>query len=85
MLWLLDRATKLTSPQGEKRKYSAMLADVRGGSNSEVSLLARHVRCTLKSRRRQAAPAWPSPANSSHGTHPELEATVAEESATDVA
>src|SRR6266581_4238219 len=27
--------------------------------NSEVSLLARHVRCTLKSRRRQAAPACP--------------------------
>ncbi len=29
------------------------------GSNSEVSLLARHVRCTLKSRRRQAALACP--------------------------
>jgi len=34
---------------------------------------------------RETGPAGPFCANSSHGTHPGLEATVAEESATDVA
>ena len=45
--------------------YAALY--VRSGSNSEVSLLARHVRCTLKSRHSQAAPARPSRAINRHG------------------
>jgi hypothetical protein len=42
---------------------SAALKCMHWGSYSEVSLLARHVRCTLNSRRHRTAPACPVRAN----------------------
>src|SRR5450755_3675600 len=44
-------------------------AQVRNGSKTEVSGLARHVRFTLRCRHRQPAPACPFGAN---GRHPRL-------------
>src|SRR6266567_2340643 len=46
------------------RPQTSIRLDVSLGSNSELSPLARDVRCTLKSRRRQAAPACPFRADS---------------------
>jgi hypothetical protein len=54
----LFRPAHPTPPKLGTRPFVGMIND-RLRSNSEVSLLARHVRCTLKSGRRQAAPAGP--------------------------
>ena len=59
-----DHARRVKS---EFARASLNLGDVRFGSNSEVSLLARHIRCTLRSGRRQDVPAGPFRAQTSYG------------------
>jgi hypothetical protein len=59
--------------------------DVHSGSIASVRFTSDYFRSSLNCRHHALRRQLPKSANSGHGTHPELEATVAEESATDVA